>query len=216
MMKEEAPSSGFAAPRDFVGRHLIIDASTFSKRNLTSTETLYALFEALARNLDMTLILPPIVCRFPWANDELSKFTEAVSADLAEKRAELKGKNVDVELELNAVMIMNEFLRKRKLEESGTSGISMWAESHAAIHTWDADNYFAFDAFSCKDFDPRDAIRLLLNSFDIDVLNCVNMLRYQRGAPRVSSFTANSKWEVLVDNRKVGELDTIDLNRLGG
>lgn len=160
-------------------------------------------------------IFPPIVCRFPWTSDELSKFTDAISTELAAKRAELKVKDVDVELDLNAITVMNEFLRKRKLEESGTSGVSLWAESHAAIHTWDADNYFAFDAFSCKDFDPRDAIRLLLNSFDIDVLNCVNMLRYQRGAPRVCSFTANSKWDVFVGNEKVGQLDTIDLNSLG-
>lgn len=197
---------------DFVGRHLIIDASTFSKRNLTSTETIYSLFESLARNLDMTLVIPPIVCRFPFANDELSTFTEAVQKDLATKSAELKGKNIEVELELNAVKIMNEFLRKRKMEESGVSGISIWAESHAAIHTWDADNYFAFDAFSCKDFDPKDAIRILLNVFDIELVNCSNLLRYQRASHKISSFTVNDKWEVMVKGEKVGELDEINLN----
>jgi S-adenosylmethionine decarboxylase len=57
---------------DFVGRHLIVDASTYNRRNLTSTDTVFALFEALARNLDMTLVLPPIVCRYPFANDELA------------------------------------------------------------------------------------------------------------------------------------------------
>lgn len=48
---------------DFVGRHLIVDASTVSRRNLTSTDTVFALFEALNRSLDMTAVLPPIVCR---------------------------------------------------------------------------------------------------------------------------------------------------------
>jgi S-adenosylmethionine decarboxylase len=200
--------------QDLVGRHLIIDASTFSKRNLTSTENMYSLFESLARNLDMTLVIPPIVCRFPFANDELSTFTEALQQELATKRDELKGKNIDIELELDAVNIMNEFLRRRKVEESGASGVSIWAESHAAIHTWDADNYFAFDAFSCKDFEPKDAIRLLLNVFDIEMLNCINMLRYQRGAPKVSSFTVNGKWEVSVSGKKVGELDVVNLNAL--
>jgi S-adenosylmethionine decarboxylase len=211
--------TGSVAPRmaldpNFVGRHLIVDASTFSKRNLTSTETIYSLFESLARNLDMTLVIPPIVCRFPFANDELSMFTDAVQKELAGKRDELKEKHVDVELELNAVTVMNEFLRKRKMEESGVSGISIWAESHAAIHTWDSDNYFAFDAFSCKEFDPRDAIRILLNVFDIEMLNCINVLRYQRSAPKVSTFTANDKWEVTVNGKKVGELDRVDLNAL--
>lgn len=201
-------------PPEFVGRHLIIDASTFSKRNLTSTETLYSLFESLARNLDMTLVIPPIVCRFPFANDELTMFAEAVQAELAVKGAELKEKNIDVGLDLNAVKIMNEFLRKRKMEESGVSGISIWAESHTAIHTWDADNYFAFDAFSCKEFDPKDAIRLLLNVFDIEILNCINILRYQRSVPKISCFTTNDKWEVLVNGKKVGELDGVDLNAI--
>ena len=199
---------------DLVGRHLIIDASTFNKRNLTSSENVYSLFESLARNLDMTLVMPPIVCRFPFAQDELTVFTEAVERELATKRSELKDRNIDMELELSAVNIMNEFLRKRRLEESGVSGVSMWAESHAAIHTWDVDNYFAFDAFSCKDFDAKDAIRLLLNAFDIELLNCVNMLRYQRSAPKLSRFTANSKWEVIVDGKKVGELDELNLNAL--
>ena len=216
-MKETITGTTRQAPAhdpNFVGRHLIIDASTFGKRNLTSTETLYSLFESLARNLDMTLVIPPLVCRFPFANDELSMFTDAVQKELAAKRDELKGKNIDVELDLNAVTIMNEFLRKRKMEESGVSGVSIWAESHAAIHTWDSDNYFAFDAFSCKEFDPKDAIRQLLNVFDIEMLNCINVLRYQRSAPKVTTFTANDRWEVMVDGKKVGELDRVDLNAL--
>lgn len=200
---------------DLVGRHLIIDASTFSKRNLTSTETMYSLFESLARNLDMTLVIPPIVCRFPFANDELSTFADAVQRELSSKAAELRDKSIEVELELNAIKIMNEYLYRRKMEESGVTGISVWAESHAAIHTWDADNYFAFDAFSCKDFYPKDAIRLLLNVFDIEILNCINLLRYQRSSPRVASFTVNSKWEVVVNGEKLGELDDVNLNDLG-
>src|SRR3972149_11336766 len=65
-MKEDATGVRRASlDTNFVGRHLIVDASTFSKRNLTSTETIYSLFESLARNLDMTLVIPPIVCRFP-------------------------------------------------------------------------------------------------------------------------------------------------------
>jgi hypothetical protein len=55
---------------DFVRRHLIVDASTYTRRNLTSTDTAFALFEALTRNLDMTAVLPPIVCRYPFASDD--------------------------------------------------------------------------------------------------------------------------------------------------
>ena len=136
---------------DFVGRHLIVDASTYNRRNLTSTDTVFALLEALARNLDMTLLLPPIVCRYPFANDELTTFCDDIELELARKMKELAtGNDKPIDLSLTPVRIMREFLRRRQTQESGVTGMSIWAESHAAIHTWDEDNYYAFDAFSCR------------------------------------------------------------------
>jgi S-adenosylmethionine decarboxylase len=202
---------------DFVGRHLIVDASTFTRRNLSSTDTVFALFEALNRHLDMTAVLPPIVCRYPFANDELAAFCTDVEAELEAKAAELAARRrKPVDLHLEPVRLMKDFLRRRQLEESGVTGVSIWAESHAAIHTWDEDNYYAFDAFSCRDFQPRDALRLLLTHFDIETLNCVNLYRFQRSMPRVSSFQVNSNWQVLVDGAVVGDLDTQDFAAVCG
>ena len=189
---------------DFVGRHLIVDASTYTRRNLSSTDTMFALFEALNRNLDMTAVLPPIVCRYPFANDEISSFCDDIEAELA-ARAENGSP-----LSLTPVRMMRDFLKRRQMEESGVTGVSIWAESHAAVHTWDEDNYFAFDAFSCRDYRPKDALRLLLTHFDVDTLNCVNLFRYQRSMPRVSTFQVNASWEVIVDGRVAGELESID------
>ncbi len=194
---------------DFAGRHLIVDASTYNRRNLTSTDAVFSLFESLARNLDMTLVIPPIVCRYPFANNELEEFCDDVEEELKTKAEELS-KEQPVNLELTPVKVMRQYLRKRQLEDSGVTGISIWAESHAAIHTWDEDNYFSFDAFSCKEFDPADALRLLLNFFDIETMNCVNLMRYQRGAPRIYHFGINDHWHVIKDGKKVGELDTYD------
>jgi S-adenosylmethionine decarboxylase len=194
---------------DFVGRHLIVDASTYTRRNLTSTDTVFALFEALNRNLDMTAVLPPIVCRYPFANDEIASFCDDVERELEAKARELAAADQAVDLSLTPVRLMREFLRRRQMEESGVTGVSIWAESHAAIHTWDEDNYYAFDAFSCRDFRPRDALRLLLTHFDIDTLNCVNLFRYQRSIPRVSNFQVNANWEVIVEGRTVGDLDSV-------
>ena len=199
---------------DFVGRHLIIDASTFNRRNLTSTDTVFTLLEALARNLDMTLVLPPIVFRYPFANDEISAFCDDIEVELTAKARAMASTDKPIDLSLTPVRIMREFLRKRQMEESGVTGISMWAESHAAIHTWDEDNYYAFDAFSCKDFRPRDALRLLLSHFDTEVLNCVNLLRFQRSLPRVSNFQVNENWEVLVKGETIGELDSVNFDEL--
>jgi hypothetical protein len=111
---------------------------------------------------------------------------------------------------------MRDFLRRRQMEESGVTGVSIWAESHAAIHTWDEDNYYAFDAFSCRDFRPRDALRLLLTHFDVETLNCVNLFRFQRSMPRVSHFQVDASWQVIVDGRIVGDLDTVDFGAICG
>jgi S-adenosylmethionine decarboxylase len=198
---------------DFVGRHLIIDASTSNRRNLTSTDTVFTLLEALARNLDMTLVLPPIVFRYPFANGELSSFCDDIEVELTAKARDMAAGVIrPVDLSLAPVRIMREFLRKRQMEDSGVTGVSMWAESHAAIHTWDEDNYYAFDAFSCKDFRPKDALRLLLSHFDTEVLNCVNLLRFQRSLPKVSNFQVNENWEVLVNGAVIGELDSVNFD----
>jgi S-adenosylmethionine decarboxylase len=199
---------------DFVGRHLIIDASTLNRRNLTSTDTVVTLLEALARNLDMTLVLPPIVVRYPFANSEIATFCDDIEVELTAKAKDMAAANLPVDLSLAPVRIMREFLRKRQMEDSGVTGVSVWAESHAAIHTWDEDNYYAFDAFSCKDFRPKDALRLLLSHFDTEVLNCVNLLRFQRSLPRMSNFQVNENWEVLVRGEVIGELDSVNFDEI--
>jgi S-adenosylmethionine decarboxylase len=199
---------------DFVGRHLIVDATTFNRRNLTSTDTVFTLLEALARNLDMTLVLPPVVFRYPFANDEITAFCDDIEVELRSKAKAMATADRPVDLSLAPVRIMREFLRKRQMEESGVTGISIWAESHAAIHTWDEDNYYAFDAFSCKDFRPKDALRLLLSHFDTEVLNCVNLLRFQRSLPRMSNFQVNENWEVLVKGDVIGELDSVNFDEI--
>lgn len=200
---------------DFAGRHLIVDASTYNRRNLTSTDTVFSLFEALARNLDMTLVIPPIVCRYPFANDELEMFCDELEMEL-QKKAEEWGKDdhKPIDLSLSPIRIMREHLRKRQQEDSGVTGVSVWAESHCAIHTWDEDNYFSFDAYSCKEFRPRDALRLLLNHFDVDIMNCVNLMRYRRSAHKITHFQVNSNWQVIVRGEIVGELDSVNFNQI--
>jgi S-adenosylmethionine decarboxylase len=163
----------------------------------------------------MTLVLPPIVCRYPFAHDEMTAFCDDIEVELEKKaKAIAASANAPIDLSLAPVQVMRDFLRRRQAEESGVTGVSIWAESHAAIHTWDEDNYYAFDAFSCKDFRPRDALRLLLSHFDIEILNCVNLLRFQRSMPKVSSFQINDNWEVLVDGRTLGELDSVNFDEL--
>ncbi len=192
---------------DFAGRHLIVDASTYNRRNLTSTDTIFSLFEAIARNLDMTLVIPPIVCRYPFANNELEVFCDDIEEELHRI-----AKEAGEELRLRPIEVMKRYLKKRQAEDSGVTGISIWAESHSAIHTWDEDNYFSFDAFSCKDYDPSDAIRLLMTTFDVEVLNCVDLLRSKRSLPKITHFQIDDSWNVLIDGKIVGDLDSHDFD----
>jgi len=48
---------------------------------------------------------------------------------------------------------------------SGVSGIVIIAESHIAIHTFPALDYFTMDIFSCKNFDPEVAIAYIKEAF---------------------------------------------------
>jgi hypothetical protein len=52
----------------------------------------------------------------------------------------------------------------------------------------------------------------LLNTFDIEMMNCVDLLRFQRGMPRSVPFRINSRWEVIADDKKVGDLDSYDVD----
>ena len=46
-----------------------------------------------------------------------------------------------------------------KPEDWGVSGFVLIAESHISIHTFPERSYINIDVFSCKDFDPEQAIR---------------------------------------------------------
>ncbi|MBM3214546.1 adenosylmethionine decarboxylase [Candidatus Poribacteria bacterium] len=47
----------------------------------------------------------------------------------------------------------------------GVSGFVLIAESHISIHTFPEKNYISLDIFSCKEFDPQEAVRLAEEMF---------------------------------------------------
>lgn len=110
--------------------------------------------------------------------------------------------------------MMREFLRRRLLEEKrGHRREHLGGVARGHPHVGRR-QLLRLDAFSCRDFHPKDALRLLLTYFDIEMLNCVNLFRFQ--LPRVSNFQVNENWEVLVDGRVIGELDSIDFGEICG
>ena len=53
-----------------------------------------------------------------------------------------------------------------KPDDWGVSGFVLIAESHISIHTFPERHYVNIDIFSCKDFDPEQAIRELKDRFE--------------------------------------------------
>ena len=146
----------------FVGRHLLLDVQTSTPRGITETTAVHHLLEGLSNALDMTLVYPPLVARFPFAANELSRFVESLKAE---------------GIQANAVNAMEQLLARRQNEEAGISGMTVWLESHAAIHTWTEESFFSFDAYSCKDFDPEKALDYVLQFFDVQSYNGLDIVR---------------------------------------
>ncbi|HSS66543.1 MAG TPA: S-adenosylmethionine decarboxylase, partial [Gammaproteobacteria bacterium] len=72
---------------------------------------------------------------------------------------------------------MEQLLNKRQTEDAGVSGVTVWLESHAAIHTWTDENFFSFDAYSCKDFEAETAVEYVLGFFDVESYNGLDIVR---------------------------------------
>ena len=151
-----------AQTKGFVGRHLLLDVQTSTPRGITETTTIYAMLEGLSKTIDMTLVYPPLVARFPFAANELSRFVQSLH---------------DEGIQARTVQTMEQLLNKRQDEDAGISGVTVWLESHAAIHTWTEENFFSFDAYSCKDFDPEKALDYVLSFFDVQSYNGLDIVR---------------------------------------
>lgn len=63
------------------------------------------------------------------------------------------------------------FKPRIKGDLSGVTGMCVVSESHISIHTWPETNYFAFDIFSCSDFDEDLVIEIIGEMFDVDKIH---------------------------------------------
>ena len=168
----------------FVGRHLLLDVQVNSSRGINETDVIYRLLEDLSRVLSMTLVYPPIVDRFPFASSELEQFVRSLTEEGIQART---------------VSTMQDLLAKRNSEDSGVSGITVWLESHAAIHTWTEESFFSFDAYSCKDFDIDTAVNHVLAHFDVASYNGLDIVRTIDAPQRVRTLTWKQQPTVVTD-----------------
>lgn len=161
-MDTENAIADLKARDNFVGRHLLLDVQTRSGRGINDTDNIYRMLEDLSNVLEMTLVYPPLVARFPFASGELSQFVKSLT---------------DEGIQARTVATMQDLLAKRQTEDAGVSGITVWLESHAAIHTWTEESFFSFDAYSCKDFDANTALEHVLRYFDVATYNGLDIIR---------------------------------------
>jgi S-adenosylmethionine decarboxylase len=136
---------------NFVGKHLIFDAISKNKTKLTDMKLFYTYLIGVADLLEMTVIVPPVVINFPFANEAIT---------LAKK---LKDDNIQSKILDD---FYSEVLRKKE-QESGVSGILMFSTSHTSAHSWPESDFISIDVYSCLDFDHLTAIDYIKKTFDI-------------------------------------------------
>ena len=73
-----------------------------------------------------------------------------------------------VKLKAVSPIVVYKFPQKTKNTASGLTAFSIVAESHLSIHTWPENNYFAFDLFSCKNFNEQQIIKIIKDNFAIN------------------------------------------------
>lgn len=76
-------------------------------------------------------------------------------------------------------------------DEGGISTIQVISTSHITLHAWPLQNYFALDAFSCKDYDAQKALDIIRKTLSV---SSENTLIVKRRKPEENSNTINVKY----------------------
>lgn len=153
------------------GRHIIIDAilSEDSKEIVSSSELMAAYLEEITKITGMTLVIPPISMKFPFAGE-----TQRLLKSL--------------EAEGTTSPVLEEFkqhIKERDTEQGGVSAITVWLESHASLHSWPKDNYISIDLYSCKTFDYEPVINFTTSFMKLKELNVLVVDRKMNGPAKI-------------------------------
>lgn len=152
----------------FAGMHLIIDAKfgRAGKKIVSDRDKMSQYLEDITRITGMTLVMPPVALKFPFASE-----THRVIKKLKEDGV--------------SSPFLNEFIghiHKRDTVGQGVSALSMWLESHCALHSWTHDNYnyISIDLFSCKEYDFQQVLKYTKKFMKLTGMNYLLVLRQTR------------------------------------
>lgn len=126
---------------NFAGMHLIIDANFTEegKKICSDREMMSNYLDEVTRITGMTLVMPPVALKFPFAS-ETHRLINNLDKDGVKSKV---------------LEDFKEHIRKRDTDGQGVSALSMWLESHCALHSWTDDGYISLDLFSCKEYDYK-------------------------------------------------------------
>jgi len=153
-----------------IGKHIIIDGYCKNKK-LDSIEGIYDFLIEAVNTVNMTILMPPVVVKFPYNQDLLLKVYKEYS--------ENNMKHTDMYKDIEKYII------NTKGQMSGFSGTIILMESHLAIHTFPEIKYsneentlfFSLDLYSCKTFDENNFLNYLKDHCGFIEGNCVLMDR---------------------------------------
>ena len=149
------------------GRHLIIDAtlSSKSKSIVSSTQLMSEYLEKITNITGMTLVIPPIAMKFPFAGE-----TQRLINDL-----DMEGVTSPV------IEQFKQHILERDTEQGGVSAITVWLESHASLHSWPNDDYISIDLYSCKTFDFMPVLEFTKSFMKLSDMNVIIVDRKMNG-----------------------------------
>jgi S-adenosylmethionine decarboxylase len=156
---------------NFAGRHLIVDGISNNIDKISSIGNITDYLYKVTEETDMTLVYPPIASKFPFSG-ELTKFTN----------------NLKKEGIISPTLTSMDNLLKFRDMAGGVSAISIWLESHLAVHTWSESMYVSLDLFSCKNYDIDPVIELSKKYFDFSHVSILNVERYIGKPQIINSF----------------------------
>jgi len=138
----------------YTGDHVIIQLQTNRKDLLTEEKALDKYLREVTDVADMTPLVAPAVFSVPFAN-ELTRYTKELEEEIK-----------SLGIELKTVTDMRNRISAREKGDGGCTGVTVWAESHAALHSWIENGFITIDLYSCKDFDIDKVIKYTLEYWE--------------------------------------------------
>ncbi len=81
-------------------------------------------------------------------------------------------------------------------DEGGVTGVCVLSTSHCTIHTWPLRPFFVMDVYSCRDFEPSDVEKHLVNrlgAYDLQLTDLSFLAEHGTNRPRATHRRASKR-----------------------